>query len=192
MKRVLIDSSSAILLFKGGLFDRLLRLYRVLAVASVYRELTAAGHSGAAVFHRLGRDRVLQVLALDDAGPAPACKIPDPAGLDPGERDTIRQYIRGQGDFIMIDDGRGAGYCRRHAIPYINALLFPRLLYIGGHMTRQGCRAKMDCIFSLGRYSPNIMAYALRCRPQELAFFKPEQAAAGPAENVDGPEISVL
>ncbi len=50
MKTVLIDSSSAILLFKSGLFDHLIHRFEVILSNSVYKELTSSAHAGSNEF----------------------------------------------------------------------------------------------------------------------------------------------
>ncbi|QTA93926.1 hypothetical protein [Desulfonema magnum] len=166
MKKVLIDASSAIILFKSGLFDKLTQTYYIVMAKAVCGELTQEGYPGAEVFREYcsDKDRVLQ---LPNHGEA------DISQLGRGEKNTIRHYIRGNGEFIVIDDGKGAAYCRDNRIPYINALLFPRILYVSGDMAETDYHHKTEMILRVGRYSQKIIDYAARCSKDKLEFFLP-------------------
>ena len=52
MKCVLIDASSAILLYKVGLFDSVAGAYRLRAAPAVIREITVPNRRGASAFAR--------------------------------------------------------------------------------------------------------------------------------------------
>jgi hypothetical protein len=176
MKAALIDTSSAILLFKADLFQRLIRTYRIIMTGSVFRELIQDGYPGAAVFREYGLSHRLEM----------KCATPPEVGrdgarlegiaLDIGERETIRQYLAGSGSFIIIDDGKGAGFCRDHSIPYINALLFPRILLLIGTLTPEAYRAATRAIIGAGRYAPEVIDYARNCPAEALRFFLPGAA----------------
>ena len=49
--------------------------------------------------------------------------FPDISSLGKGERDTIHQFYSGVGHFIIIDDGKGAKYCRDIAIKKLRVYL---------------------------------------------------------------------
>lgn len=171
MKSVVLDASSAILLCKAGRLESFLARYRALLPAAVLAELTVPGHPGGARFAALARAggvRVLPPCGTDAAGAAAA----DLDRLGPGERDCIRAYLGGQGDFLLMDDGRGAGFCRRAGIPYVNALLVPRLL--DPRLPAPGpVQADMRRIFALGRYAAWVLQKAARLTPAELTPFLP-------------------
>lgn len=140
MHTVLIDASSAILLFKGGLFEAVAEAYRLTAAGPVGDELTGGGY--------------------------------------PGERATLAAMAAGRGDFVIIDDGAGARFCRRHAIPYINALLCPRILKLAGRLSAPAAAAHMDRIRRQGRYAPAIVAFAYDCEDAILEPFLPDVSQA--------------
>lgn len=172
LKAVLIDASSAILLYKCGLFDSLARAFHTRMTPSVYDEITRDGYPGAAAFRKLwtaGRFNVIDSPAM----PLPDDRLPGIRSLDRGERDTIDGYIEGYADFVIIDDGKGAGCCRTNDIPYINALLVPKILLICGKLNESECVEKMGHIISIGRYSIPVKAYAMYCSRTELEFFLP-------------------
>jgi hypothetical protein len=169
MKPVLMDASSAILLFKARRLGDILARYRVLLPASVLAELTVSGRPGERRFGGLVRTGCAQVLAPPDEESAPPVVL---RRLGAGERDCIRAFLDGHGDFILMDDGKGAGYCRRVGIPYVNALLVPRLLEPGSPSPRR-VLADMQRIYRLGRYAPWVLSHATRLTPRDLHRFLP-------------------
>ncbi len=172
MKKILIDSSSAILLFKAGLYDNLTRLFDTCIAETVFHELTVDGRDGAEVFRACcmdGRVRVLNKKSEED----PSKAYPDFSFLGGGERETIREYILGSGQFIIIDDYKGARFCRDNAIPYINALLTPRVLFFSGDISEEASRSGAEAILRLGRYSRKIIDYAMSRERDDLSFFLP-------------------
>jgi hypothetical protein len=172
MKPVLIDSSSAILLYKSGWLDATLEHFHLRTGQAGCRELTVDGYPGANRFQRLvatGDLEILPSLAATPAGPDAAL-----TGMGPGERECIQHFLAGCGRFILMDDGRGAAYCRDHRLPYINALLIPRILALAdpdiGRQTVAKATAK---IYSLGRYAPWVLDHARHCGDAGLAPFLP-------------------
>ncbi|MBI9084158.1 MAG: hypothetical protein JEZ11_11215 [Desulfobacterales bacterium] len=166
-RRVVIDASSAILLFKAGLLDLLTRVYRIVMTPSVLDETTRPGYPGARLVESLRSAGAIVILA---SKPADVDGLPT---LGRGERDTIGAFLQGAADFVIIDDGKGAGFCRDHAIPYINALLVPRILVLSGQMSPRDGRKHTEAILAVGRYSPQIANYAATCPPEVLDFFLP-------------------
>jgi hypothetical protein len=172
MKKLLIDASSAILLYKAGLFDRLANTYDVLMANAVHQELTLPGYPGAERFQQHFKSQGKNT-AIEKHPSRKTGNIKTLDHLDQGEKDTIREYLNGHSDFIMIDDYRGAVWCRDNDIPYINALLFPRLLHLSNCVTESEFRYMKDKLLSLGRYSGKIIEYALKCPSDYLSFFMP-------------------
>jgi hypothetical protein len=173
MKRVLIDASSAILLYKAGLFDDLVKKYKIIMAGSVYHELTRQDRTGSDAFKNFYRNQSFSVVLSCGPNAFRMGESMKMTSLDDGEKDTILQYIKGSGEFIIIDDGRGASYCRDNGIPYINALLFPRILFLCRQISETAYRDKGGQIIRAGRYSPKIIEYAFHCSKKELEFFLP-------------------
>jgi hypothetical protein len=169
MKPLLMDASSAILLFKARRLADLVARYRVLLPASVLAELTVSGRPGDRRFGDLVRTGSAHVLPPPDEEPAPPSALHH---MGAGERDCIRAFLGGHGDFILLDDGKGAGYCRRAGIPYVNALLVPRLLEPRSPSPRR-VLTDMQRIYSLGRYAPWVLSHAARLTPRDLSRFLP-------------------
>jgi hypothetical protein len=174
MKQCLIDSSSAILLYKSGLFRTLTEAYQIVMTVSVFEELTVAGYPGAQEFSDYGATNVV-IIQFPATNRLPEGMTNDDLpSLDRGERDTIRCYEKAEPDsFIIIDDGKAAQYCRLHKIPYINALLFVRIAYLTGLLSEGDFHDRYAKLVAIGRYSEEIMAYAQHCSTRDIAFFLP-------------------
>jgi len=175
MKRALLDASSAILLYKAGLLEVLTGVYHVFIPRSVQQELICNNRSGAATFAQHVTAGTIKVIDTDNAVPNSTALESGLNSLGRGERDTIRCLKAGKGDFIVTDDGRAARYCQDKALPFINALLFPRLLYFAGIMSPNERRTKMETIIRIGRYSPQITAWAFQSSKEVLAFAIPQE-----------------
>jgi hypothetical protein len=169
-KSILIDASSAILLFKSGWMAPLMENYRVGTGPEAFREMTVADYPGASAFRQWQQEKRL---VLHPQCPPEVSIGTNRPGLDPGERECITLFLNGTGAFVVIDDGPGAAFCRREAIPYVNALLIPRLLSHASTTVREDVQTAMQRIYASGRYAPWVLEYALTCPPEDLAFFLP-------------------
>lgn len=165
MKTVLMDASSSILLYKAGLIETMLAHYHGIMPPSVYDEITVQGYPGEPVFVSLHARGLIRIEAALDSDPL----IPDSMG--PGETDTIALFRSYPHAFVLIDDGKGARWCRQQNIPYINALLVPKLLYHSGWLDKSDHLRAMARLTDLGRYSPGILAYARTATPETLTIF---------------------
>lgn len=170
-KTALVDSSSAIILYKSGLVGPVIDHYFTVISESVYAELTRKGYSGAEAFRRYCHEKKICVRGDVRGINNDADYSKTMAGLGAGERDTIMLYHSGIGEFIIIDDGRGARYCKKNGIPHINALLMPRLLYNAGKIDGDDRNHFMDIIIGYGRYSPRVIDYARTSDDKELIHF---------------------
>lgn len=166
-RNALFDSSSAIILFKSGLFERTAVFYRIVMAPSVFRELSVPKMTGAKEFKRYHREgRII----IRNAVPHPHLES-DLGNLDTGELHTILLFQEGAGEFIMLDDGKGAACCRRRHIPHINALLVPPILRRAGIITAVQCDEYMETVIRHGRYSRRVIDYARTCGDDDLAHF---------------------
>lgn len=170
-KRAIVDASSAIILYKAGMFGQLVDTYHIAMAPSVLSELTRNGYPGAEYFKTVGRQRAVSVVSAGglSAGTYP----PRLLRLDRGERDTIGCFIDGCADFIIIDDGRGSGFCSDNGLRFINALLFPKVLLLSGRSSTADFREKTARIIQLGRYSQKIIEAGAAMNIGELTFFLP-------------------
>ena len=172
-KPVLIDASSAIILFKSGLFDHLLNNYAVCMTPTVFCEITRDGYPGADRFNELHDKHRFRITDSDSAASLRRTGLPGLTSLGPGERETIQEFLCGRAEFIIVDDGRAGGYCRNRKIPFINALLLPRVLNMAGRLSEHLCRSVTEAIMRHGRYSADIIAKAERLDKNALVYFLP-------------------
>ena len=174
MKKALLDASSAILLFKADLLSKLTDIYCVAVTQSVLHELTRENHCGADTFHHYAAQKKIGVIDVG-SGEFPCRKSLLPSrSLGRGEGDTIKCFAAGGWDFIITDDGRAARYCRRNNLPFINALLFPRLLYFCHGISLAESNHTLKAISSLGRYSSAVIDWAESCKKEALLFAIPD------------------
>jgi hypothetical protein len=165
-----MDASSAILLYKGGLLDAAAAAYRVAMSPSVTAEVTAPGHVGSEAFGRMLSQRVIAM--VDMPLPLPFAEAL-PGGLHAGERDTLALYQAGHGDFVVVDDGKAAAFCRDAGIPYLNALLLPRVLHLAGRISKDTHLNATTAITAAGRYAEWVIRYAREAEDTVLAPFLP-------------------
>lgn len=169
MKATLIDASSAILLFKAGLFETMAAAFSVAVTPAVFQEVTVTGHDGADGFKGALARRQIRMAAF---GPPPETE-PKLAALGAGERETIIAFQQGVADFVIMDDRKGALFCRERRIPYINALLCPSVLLMAGYLDQAMHSAAFARLLHLGRYSRAVIAFASGCAEEDLACFIP-------------------
>ena len=166
MRRTVIDSSSLILIYKSGLIIHFLDLYAPVIPESVSRELTVPGHDGADLFRKFCNEGSITVLkpCLEEARVITGT-------LHTGERDVILLFYEGQGDYIIIDDRKGGAFCRDNGIPYINALLSVKILFLKGKITEKIFINAWDRVIEIGRYSQSIVVWAENAGMEKLSEF---------------------
>jgi hypothetical protein len=173
MKKILLDTSSAILLFKTGLCEQLFEVYQVAITESVFNELTREDYPGKIEFQRWLGEKKYWLLSADQMSDMDGISPKKAAGLDRGELDTISFYKIGYGDFVITDDGKAAAHCKKHEIPFINGLLFPKALYFSDRISAEACNKDLEFLCRIGRYSDEIMTWAKNCSKKSLEFFLP-------------------
>jgi len=162
LRRVVADSSSIILLQKVRLLDVFLDKYRVIIPPRVYDELTGGGKKGSRELAHLLIANIVQSnndIRID--------------GLDRGESSVIALYFDGAGDFVLLDDRKGANYCKAQAIPFINALLVSRILFLAGAIKEDDYRAAAELLIQEGYYSDMVIKKAAVIEDMELQRFMP-------------------
>ena len=168
-KNIIIDSSSAILLYKSNFFDKLSDKYDTTITQSVFNEITCNNYPGSEYFQKLCSDQILTINNKNLKNSNNNKLL----NLGTGERDSILLFTQYKFDFIIIDDGKGAKYCRNNNIPYINALLIPKIFYFSKIITEEKYLKKTEDIISLGRYSEKIIEFVYQCSIEELQPFLP-------------------
>ncbi|MCP4719005.1 MAG: hypothetical protein GY860_06065, partial [Desulfobacteraceae bacterium] len=101
---VFIDASSAILLYKTGLFASLVNAWQVVMAPSVFKEITKTGYPGTAYFKSLGKkthDRSTKILIQK---PIPAAQPLEKKfiAMGKGEKETIQIFCNLAG-FCLSD-----------------------------------------------------------------------------------------
>lgn len=171
MSICIADASSAILLYKTKLFEVFLNKHNVAMPRSVYNEITRSGYTGADDFIKYNKNNKINILDTSSKHENFSVK------LDEGERDVIIQYNEllktkpKKNLFILVDDGRCAQYCKKNFIPYINALLVPKILFFSNVLSEQDLIIHEKKITSIGRYSDKVLCYAKNCTANDLDYF---------------------
>ena len=173
MKCAIIDTSSAILLYKVRLFERLIDTYKIVIAVSVFHELNVDGHAGAGLFQRWRAEQAFRVLDPYSLSTLQSVDVKDLLPSGTGERDTLALYLKGAGDFVIVDDRAAAVTCRTLNIPYINALLVPKVMFMAGRCSQDAFRHATEGLISIGRYSERILRTAERLSPTAMQGFLP-------------------
>lgn len=170
MVSVYTDASSAILLQKTDLFDRLTHHTNVVFSYSVYQELTLSDHQDTAVFQSLVDH---QKIKIDGNGFNTGLMedYPRIQTLDKGEQETICLYLKNGNGFILTDDGKAARCCKEYGLPFINALLIPKLFWYAGIVSEETCHHQMEQLIRIGRYSQKVIRIAHNLHQKDLLPF---------------------
>ena len=168
-KTCIIDSSSAILLHKSGLLESLFFYYCTTCPSSVVEEITRnPEYPGAGAVEKYITGGLLLPYPSDSSD------FPDhQKSLGRGERDCISLFCRIRADFIICDDKKACIFCKRKKIPFINALLFPRILFLSHCFSDKQMREHQKELISQGRYSLKIIEFAEKASEDDLNFFLP-------------------
>jgi predicted nucleic acid-binding protein len=170
---VFTDASSAILLEKAGLFTTVSKAFRIVFPVSVFNEITRPGYPGSAFFTKALENGLVDVVFGSEKNRVSG--YPRKNEMDAGERDAIRLFLERKQGFILTDDGRAAAWCRDHDLPFINALLVPKILGIAGWIPREDSMDKMVLLCRMGRYSQKIKDLAFSFTKKDLTLFMPEK-----------------
>jgi len=164
-RKILIDSSSVILLFRSGVLPLLLENYSCIISEGVYNELVKDGYEGADFIAGCCRTEKIEVISA----------VEKPGFIDvtlgTGEREVISLFSNGAGEFIIIDDKKGSSFCRRKGIPYINALLAVKILYLQNLLAPDFYSAVYEWLKNNGRYSQKVITWADKSTLHDLTFF---------------------
>ena len=169
MVPVFTDASSAILLEKTGLFDRMIRHFDIVFSDSVFKELTIDRYPDAAIFNARVNQNEVQVKSVIHT--EIHTLFPETAKLGSGEKDTLGLFCEHKNGFILVDDGKAARICNHYHFPFINALLVPKLFWYAGIMKEEDCQTKMKWLCEVGRYSDPIITIAQRLNQRDLSKF---------------------
>lgn len=143
--------------------------YALGMVPSVFAEVTHPGRSGSDEFRRYAQNDRLSVVRFEHTGEL----SPPLSAMGGGERDTILAGSAGRTVFIILDDRKGARYCRAHAIPYTNALLCAKALNLSGVIEFDRYIGVFNKILSSGRYARPIVEFAEKATVETIRLFLP-------------------
>jgi predicted nucleic acid-binding protein len=166
MKKVIIDSSSAILLYRCNIISSLMKYCSPVIPKAVFNELTIRGYDGADLFNDLCSAGKIKV---QDAESGKVDHLT--CHLHQGEREVIELFYEDKGDFIIIDDGKGGAFCRDNKIPYINALLAVKILFLKCLITEKEFFDAWSWLIANGRYSEKVKDRAGNADESRLAAF---------------------
>nr|WP_319396800.1 hypothetical protein [uncultured Desulfobacter sp.] len=176
MHTAYIDASSAILLYKTELFVLCSQHFSMIMETHVYKEVRVPDHPGENFFESMTQKHRVQVCSFN---PDRLMDISLPETLDLGERQTLGLYFQNKNfekrTFIIIDDAKAAKFCFRHKVPFINALLVPKILWFAGILDENDYIAKTALVIKEGRYSRTIIEKAKAFSPSDLALFIPDE-----------------
>jgi len=162
-----MDASSAILLYKTDLFLPCTRAFSLVMAKEVFREVTVNGYPGARFFRTLKARIKIQAPKNNE--------VMNIGKMDRGEQETLALFTDREASFIIMDDGKGAKYCYARKIPFINALLVPKIFWYSGRMDKETYMEKTEHLIKLGRYSSNIINKAEALSQKDLARFIPNE-----------------
>nr|WP_320190473.1 hypothetical protein [uncultured Desulfobacter sp.] len=176
MHTAYIDASSAILLYKTELFVLCSQYFSMIMETHVYKEVRVPDHPGEKFFESMIQKHRVRVCSCNLDRPV---DIPLPKNLDLGERQTLALYFQNkdsdQHTFIIIDDAKAAKFCLRHKVPFINALLVPKILWFAGILNKNDYINKTALVIKEGRYSRTIIEKAKALSSSDLALFIPDE-----------------
>lgn len=170
-KNVLVDSSSIIILYKSGLLEKVISYYNIYITDSVFNELTESNNAGSIEVKQFKNEKSINIISLSLMRIPVEDEQKSLTSLGRGEYDTIVAYLNGVGDFIILDDGKGAVYCKKNKIPFINALLVPRILLIASIISKEEFDIMTHKIVEFGRYSEKIIEFTRSCSNGRLKYF---------------------
>ena len=141
---------------------------------AVFQEVSVPGYPGAGFFKRMEKERRFRIIGADSRGKA----IEGLTHLDRGELETLSLFLgcRNSSTFIIMDDGKGARYCYSQGIPFINALLVPKIFWYAGRMDTETYTDKTGRLIEAGRYSKTIIKKAETLTREDLALFIPDES----------------
>ncbi len=166
------DTSSLILLERVVILQDLVVHYNVFIAGHVYSELVSNDNSNTQKFNQFKDNNSLTVHSVDSLNDIDE----PPLSLHKGEQETIALFYHcknnyGTNVFIVIDDKKGAQYCKRNDIPFINALLVPKILFYKNVISEFKYMETFRALKHIGRYSDHILSSADSFTEQELSFF---------------------
>lgn len=143
---------------------------------AVYEEVTVPGYPGARFFKSAMASGMIR---LDHIQTGFTDHRNLPTSLDRGERQTVRLYFQNlytdDKGFIILDDLKAARFCMNFDIPFINALLVPKILWFAGLLNNNEYIDKTAFVIEKGRYAKTVIEKAKALSSTDLALFIPDE-----------------
>jgi len=169
IKTILLDSSSAILLHKINLLTAITNLYSAIISQTVFDELTSNSSIGSSHINNLCKTE--KIIVKDSSELSSIEKKEITTKLDSGEKSLIELYVSGCGDFIILDDKKGALCCKKLNIPFINSLLVIKILLFKNYIITDEYQNLKKHLLRIARYSKFVIKYESNCTIEDLEFF---------------------
>lgn len=118
-----------------------------------------------------GEKETIQIFCNHNGVKVSGVGVPDIEWTDPGGSGTDPHKAKDTCAFVLVDDGRAARFCHAQQIPFINALLVPKIFWYSGFMDQKKYLKKTARLCELGRYSKRIMEMAGQFSRKELSYF---------------------
>ena len=178
MAEVFADASSIILLEKAGLFDLFLSTYHVCISKTVLDEICNPDYPDAEQFKKYYSQGWFLVTQCGLKNQPPYSRLEscdnELEKLGNGEKTTIRNYFYENKGFVLVDDGPAAKYCRKYNIPFVNALLVPKLFWYAGLVKKNKYIEKTRLLETIGRYSKSVINKAKALDKKAFTRFYPD------------------
>jgi len=171
MKKIIIDSSSAILLFKVNVFTQLYNCYDLFISKSVFKELTIRKYDGGLFFKELILKKHLKIIDLDNNVFYKYKNNKHLNILGKGECDSIIISLEKQVDFMIVDDKKACLLASKYKLNFVNALLFLKILFFKKNISTEKFKEEFERLCKIGYYSNYIKQFVLDVTEPELTSF---------------------
>ena len=170
-KIIIIDSSSLLLLHKADILTRLSEVYNLQCTLAVFDEVVQSQKHDSININDYFKKNAIDIIYVNNEVYSNLLHF----GI--GERETIllyKQSIKTSNQidiFICIDDKKAISFCFAKKIPFINALLVPKLLYLQNIISKNTFQNKFNELSKAGWYSKSIIKRAQNFTKMELQNF---------------------
>lgn len=171
VKKVIVDSSSAILLFKANVFTYLYDCYDLFVCDSVFKELTIDGYEGHQFFKESVLKKQLNIIKFNDNMQLDYKNNKDLRSLGKGERDSIIITLEKQIDFMIVDDKKACKIASKYGLNFVNALLMLKILFFKRNISQKKFKEEFDRLSTIGYYSKKIKQFVLDIKASKLTQF---------------------
>lgn len=159
MEKLILDSSSLILLTKCDVITEVSKLFELILPAAVFHETASENlldrFPDAAVIASMVDDGILKVSPPVEDG------LPMPFAVHRGEKEALLLSLHGNRSMLATDDGRAIRAARFLRIPFIISPRMVLRLAAQKLISYSKARMSLEKLAKIGRYPPEIIAEAL-------------------------------